>query len=489
MTNTTLVQNYAKQKADSLAEQSFRSALKLFNQAAKRVPAYKEFLRQASIDPTKIKTEADFRLVPPVTKENYLKQFPTPDLLWDGDIAQAEIISMSSGSSGKPFFWFRGNKSTSDSVILHDRIFNTTFQTREKRTLFIVAFAMGTWIGGTYTLRALQELADHGHKIVSITPGINKQEIIYILQKIAPYFEQTIIGGYPPFVKDILDEAVNEKIDFRYLNTKLLFAGENFSEKWRDYVLEHIGSPDPKFTTAAIYGTADAGMLGHETPLSIYARRMACDNQELYDDFFPGATNEPTLVQYDPLLRYFETDDNDLIFSVNNSMPLLRYKILDKGRLVTGESLVNTLVKYKPLEPESLIEYADNPYIALYGRPDICTTFYAVKIYPENIKYGLEAKGMNKYITGKFVMTTEYEEATQQQSLHLYTELNPKTVPQQKIAAMIAKSVIEGLRKYNGEYHRLYQEIGGLADPTVHLLPQGSPEFDIRVKMKWTEKP
>src|SRR3569832_2204058 len=36
---------------------------------------------------------------------------------------------------------------------------------------------------------------------------------------------------------------------------------------------ERIGADDPRYTTASLYGTADGGVLGNETPLSIELRR------------------------------------------------------------------------------------------------------------------------------------------------------------------------------------------------------------------------
>ena len=44
-----------------------------------------------------------------------------------------------------------------------------------------------------------------------------------------------------------------------------------------------------------------------------------------------GESRLPTLVQYDPRSRYFETQEGTLLFSGNNGVPLLRYHIADTG--------------------------------------------------------------------------------------------------------------------------------------------------------------
>ena len=53
-------------------------------------------------------------------------------------------------------------------------------------------------------------------------------------------------------------------------------AGENISEPWRDYILKRIGKEGRAEETCLIYGTADAGIMGHETPTTIAVRRLAC---------------------------------------------------------------------------------------------------------------------------------------------------------------------------------------------------------------------
>src|ERR1043166_6455559 len=59
-------------------------ALSLFHLAAKRVPAYKYFLKKNRVNETKIKTIRDFNLVPVTDKHNYVSVYPLKDRSWDG---------------------------------------------------------------------------------------------------------------------------------------------------------------------------------------------------------------------------------------------------------------------------------------------------------------------------------------------------------------------------------------------------------------------
>src|SRR5437764_3602606 len=105
-------------------------------------------------------------------------------------------------------------------------------------------------------------------------------------------------------------------------------AGEVFSEEWRSLVGERVGSDNPCYNSASLYGTADAGVLANETPLSICIRRFLSAHPQAASKLF-GESRLPTLAQYDPLSRFFEVQDRTLLFSGDNGVPLVRYNILD----------------------------------------------------------------------------------------------------------------------------------------------------------------
>jgi phenylacetate-CoA ligase len=77
---------------------------------------------------------------------------------------------------------------------------------------------MGVWIGGTITFQAFEMAGRSGYPMSIITPGINKEETFKALKKLAPYFKQIILAGYPPLIKDIIDEAPGRGIRLKNLN-------------------------------------------------------------------------------------------------------------------------------------------------------------------------------------------------------------------------------------------------------------------------------
>ena len=73
--------------------------LKLFHDVAGSVPAYREFLRDHEVDPDSIRSLADFRGLPLMTKDAYLRCHPLPRLCRDGRIDDSDMIAVSSGSA------------------------------------------------------------------------------------------------------------------------------------------------------------------------------------------------------------------------------------------------------------------------------------------------------------------------------------------------------------------------------------------------------
>ena len=108
-----------------------------------------------------------------------------------------------------------------------------------------------------------------------------------------------MLAGYPPFLKDVVDRGVTQGLEWKRYKVKMILAGEVFSEEWRSLVCERLGAGDPGSATASLYGTADAGVLANETPLSISVRRFFGAHPEAARTVF-GESRLPTLVQYDP---------------------------------------------------------------------------------------------------------------------------------------------------------------------------------------------
>ena len=276
------LQKFLRSSLESLLRQDdpAQAALDVCTQTARTVPAYRAFLAEHGIAPEEIASADDFLRLPILTKQNYLLQHSLPDLCRNGRLEDCDMIAVSSGSTGKPTFWPRFLTDELSVAVCFEQIFHDAFRADERRTLVVICFALGTWVGGMYTAACCRHLATKGYPLTVITPGNNREEIFRVVQELGPLYDQVVLCGYPPFLKAVIDSGRARGIDWTPYAIKLVMAGEVFSEEWRTLVGERVGMTDIYADSASLYGTADAGVLGNETLLSICILRFLSQHPE-----------------------------------------------------------------------------------------------------------------------------------------------------------------------------------------------------------------
>jgi len=322
-----------------------RAALELFRRTAATVPAYREFLRAHGIDPAGVESLDDFRRVPMMDKESYHRRYPLPQRCRDGRLDGCDLVSVSSGSSGSPTIWPRTVADELAVARRFEQVFRDGFQAGQRTTLAVVCFPLGTWVGGLFTTACVRHLSAKGYPVTTVAPGNNKAEILRVLPELAPHFEQVVLLGYPPFLKNVIDSGLAEGIPWADYQIKLVFAGEVFSEQWRELVAGRAGLADAARGSASLYGTADAGVLANETPLSVTVRRFLASRPALAKEAF-GESRLPTLAQYDPASRFFETRAGTLLFTGDGGVPLVRYHIADEGGLIGYQAMLDFCARH-----------------------------------------------------------------------------------------------------------------------------------------------
>ncbi|MEM1394868.1 MAG: phenylacetate--CoA ligase family protein [Cyanobacteria bacterium P01_H01_bin.150] len=475
--------------------------IKLFQDVATNVPAYKAFLAHQQINPDNIQTFKDFQKLPPLTKDNYLKSYSLAELCRNGKIASCDMIAASSGSTGKPTFWLRFFTDELEIATRFEQIFYDSFFADTKPTLAVICFALGTWVGGMFTTNCCRYLSSKGYPVTVIATGTNKTEILRVLAELSPNFEQTVLLGYPPFLKDVIDTSIAGGMELKPHNLKFVMAGEVFSEEWRNLVAQRVGSETPRYDFASLYGTADAGVLGNETPLSICIRQFLAQNPDAARNLF-GKSRLPTLVQYDPMNRFFEVMDKEvereknnregiergtLLFSGDNGIPLIRYNILDNGGIITYDAMFQFLSEwgFNPLETLSNSRgIRDLPFVFVFGRSNFTISYFGANIYPENIKVGLEQPVIRDWVTGKFVMQIQ-EDVDKNSFLSVVVELAPEVEASEEKKQTVADSILVQLQRLNSEFANYVP--AEFQTPQVELLPMGEPEyFPQGVKHRYT---
>src|SRR3989344_6017911 len=456
-----------------------KTALDLFHAAAKRVPAYKDFLKKHEVNPEKIKTVYDMKSLPIISKKNYLQHYRYEQLLWDGSLNKYLVYSSTSGSTGEPFFFPRDQVLEWESSLLHELYLSQNRKVPQEPTLVVVCFGVGVWIAGLITYDAMSIASQRANYPVSIiTPGINKNEIFKILRKLPTYYKQVIMVGYAPFIKDVLDESASHGIDFKKINLRILCAAEPFSEVFRDYLVNSAKIGSRFLDVSNIYGTAYLGTMAIETPLSILIRSLAVKDPGLFKEIFKDIVKTPTFAQYNPYAIMFEEVGGELILSSNSSIPLIRYAIGDSGGVLRFSEVKNKVESLgyninKEILKNKIQHFVYNlPFVYVYERVDSSTTLYGLQVYREYIKEALIESPASKYVTGKFTMHTKFD-SKHNQFLEINIELKNKIKLNNPQKKNILNKIVEKMQAKSSEFRELLRFLKDRSKPRLVFWPAG----------------
>jgi len=473
-----------------------RAAFKLFQRMAKIVPAYGDFLKKSGARLASVKKVEDFSNLPWLDKENYLRCYSLAELCWNGELKKGQwVFSATSGSTGEPFYFPREDAQDKQYALTAELYLRDNFAIQNHSTLYINGFAMGAWIGGLFTYQALKHVGARGnYRLSTINPGLNRVEILKAVKKLAPQFDLVIIGGYPPFVKDLVDVGLAEGIRWQDYNLRFIFSAEGFNEDFRDYIIRKAGLKNPYKDTLNHYGIVDLGTVAHETPLSILIRRLAVKNLRLYREIF-GATHKlPTLAQYLPEFFYFEEVDGNLFCSANSGLPLFRYNLKDRGG-VLALTEVRRRFQRSGLDLDEEIKKAgladlvwNLPFVYVYERSDFAVSHYGANIYPETVRKALQHRRLEDSVTGKCVLEIQRNQKQDPEFL-VHVELKPRARATLALANSAGDLILAELLKENSEYRNNHQQMGERTLPKIILQPYEHPEyFKSGGKQKWVKR-
>jgi len=460
-------------------------ALRTFHEAARRVPAYRQLLREHGVVPRRILTpEAFRRQVPIIDKASYFKRFSLEQLCRGGSFAGKYTLERSSGYSGQPHYWLR---EAAEDRQLRDHthhLFRDMFQAHRRTTLMVVTWSQGTWVTGEKFARTLRNLGASGAlKVTVVSPGIHLEETLEILSSFIGRFEQIVLAGYPPALKDIVDQGQRQGIDWPKYRVHLLSGGEGFPESWRDYMASMLGIK--KINSAegphiiSCYGSADSGIgCGGEAPFPLILRRLCTGDRRLCADLFDGQVYPPSVFQYDPTRLQVESVEGELVLTVRNAMPLVRYNIHDRGQHLPLKTAIRVLKDhgYDPIELLNDLGWSKSmlyplPLFYVFGRSDGVATIYGVNIYTESVYEALLHHELVGLHTGEFGLHTVYDECAEQM-LRLQVRLKPGEPQDPVIARRFEQRLLAQLRQSNSEYRHLYEVKGTRVAPQVEFTYQ-----------------
>jgi phenylacetate-CoA ligase len=341
------------------------AVLDAFHSAAAAVPAYRTLLRERGIDPRSVTDVAAFRSSAPLLDKTIFSRFPLDQLCRSGTLETIKNVIPSSGHSGT----FAFNVETVDAVnagtTMADVALEHCLRVSARRALLVNAYPMGLQVPSA---------------LPCANTGVNVDVALAVIRKFGPYFGQLIVVSQPLFAKKLIDDGVDQGVDWAAFRTTVVTGGEGFSESWRTHMSAQLGLADPDRPTdrlvASSMGVAELAVnLFHEVPETIAIVRRAYRDPALYRGLFGGASGPcPHLFVCYPMRSYVEevpvegSPVGELVISMagaGNDLPLLRYRTGDLARVIPYRRLEDVLSKYAPDLPLPSLRL---PLVAVFGR-------------------------------------------------------------------------------------------------------------------------
>ena len=449
--------------------------------AIRRVPAYRAYLRSLEIDPDRLPPAGIVDALPETDKHSYIDPYPLAARCVDGQIRfKGVTIDESSGSSGTPYNWIRGQHERS---VAHRNIaFFARYAFGEGDLVTLNAFSMGAWATG---FNMSLGLTRHG-LVKSIGPDIGK--ILSTLQFLGPGFRY-LICGYPPFIKHLLDEGERQGFEWDRYRLCALVGGEGMAEELRDRLLERFE------VVYSGYGATDLeiGMAG-ESPVSVALRRLARARHDIRKCLFGNDPRLPMVFQYNPLIHYLEANrDGELLCTVSRLdllSPRIRYNVHDAGGLLEFATarriLSNAGIDIRRLgaEPEAAgphgpLLWSDPlplPFVYVYGRRDATISVMGANIYPEDLEtiiYG--DADLARSLQSFLLMVLHDDTGTPRPGIAL--ELVAGAAVDEHWQADVTARLREALRNMNLDYREALIEYPQAMEPIVSVHPLGAGPF------------
>lgn len=442
------------------------TALRVLRHAL-RTKSYVKFLKDSGIKIPTTPNQAFFQNLPPISKSAYIKRYPLKDFFSDNRIPPFAYAS--SGSSGKPTFWFRGREAEKAGADMHELVFTRVFGfTPQEPLLCITAFYMGIWVGGNFTNDAIKLVGQRKRlRVTSVTPGADQEKVIHTIAQLGPQFKHKVLFGYPDFIIDILPKLAAHGLA---KDLRIVTAGYGFSETWRQKVLSYTKQSAHPETVLSFYGLADLGLVATETKASIILKKALEQNPALAQEVGIAGGNFGVF-QYNPQNYYVETINDKLAFTADSATPLVRYIPGDFGQSLsrsTAMQLTNAL-RLSARERKYVSDSLPWPFLIFAGREDVSVVFYAMYVHPEHIQQILAADELP--VQEKFLLYKILDPKTHKEALHVQIALQPKQKAGGRTVEQITTALVKGLSRLSFEYRALYDELGARAVPQVQLVP------------------
>ena len=462
-----------------------------FRFTAANIPAYKKFLKIKTTG--RIVNVTELQRLPIVTKDEYLKKFAYRELFPGGKLSGQGTISLTSGTTGKPFYFPRLPEHDSQYAYTAEILLRTQFAIEKKRTLGVVCFGLGVWIGGIFTYKNFAAMAEKENLPLTLLPvGPNIDSTLAAIRDLAGEYDQVLLMGYPPFIKEVLDKGVREGVNWTKYNLKLLMAAEGFTEGFRHHIAQVAKLKNPYLDMCNIYGSVELGTMGYEGALSYLIREKISSIPQLQEELLGEKGRMPTIAQYHPYLSYFEERDGEVLCSgYASSIPLVRYRFPDRGGVIGFDQMVKTFKRHgiDILKEAARVGIAQSivklPFVYVFERPNNTITYRGANIYADQVKDVLDRAKYKSMLTGRFTIEKKESKLLRQKWV-INAEVCSGMSASRSLSVTVADDVLKHLLRINTEFHDQYRSKKvGLA-PEIKLHAYGAKKFFSRAgKQAW----
>lgn len=449
--------------------------------AIKRVPAYRDHLRAAGVDPDRLPPAGILEAIPETDKRSYIDLHPLASRCLDGRIRfKGVTIDESSGSTGTPYNWIRG--AAERNVAQRNIAFFARYAFGDEELVTLNAFSMGAWATG---ITMSQGMVRHG-LVKSIGPDIGK--ILASLRILGPEVRY-LISGYPPFIKHLLDEGEREGFPWADYRLSAIVGGEGMTEELRDRLLERFD------VVYSGYGATDLEIgMAAESPVSVALRRLARARPDVRAALFGADPRLPMVFQYNPLIHHLEVNDaGEVLCTVSRldvMTPRIRYNVHDAGGLLPFATVRRTLAAHgidirrlgtlpETAGPRGQLPWSAPiplPFVFIYGRRDATISVMGANIYPEDIEtivYGNPA--LARRLESFLLTGATGADGTPRPAIAL--ELGRGESPDPEWPASLVDLFRDGLEALNADFREAIHEFPAAMEPVVTVHPPGTGPF------------
>lgn len=409
---------------------SEKAVLLAFHRAHRRSPAYARLLKESGVHAARIRTIQDFTAeVPILDKKALYARFRPEEMFPELRTESAGRVWTSSGSSGFYSFGLETPKQLSATGLSIDFLLDYIFDITAHKTLFINCLP-NPW-----------PIAVRCAHIANV--GTRTDVANFLIKKMSGVYSQLILGGEPLLLKKILEEGIQNGIDFSKIIIHLAIGGEFCAEHLRQYLLKLLGElpstvRHKKRIALLSMGLAEfgIGVFFELPPLAHLRARLLSDRTSFDNEFETVTAFPPQMFQYNPYATFVETtqdaDGRSRIVLTNLSsktgFPFVRYNTFDAGHIFSHSKVARFLSTHYPnLDTSLLFPF---PVVFSEGKATSVPISQDTALEVDEAKELLFSfDSMCNHITGCFRISNDTDSSATEMLVQLKPGIDPATFP------------------------------------------------------------